>query len=141
MLCREVFPIDFPWTPFSLSLHLQLGNCTITKKKQIDKFKRGEMDRRTATGNELTIVGWKDNKSVYVASNCDSNESMSTLQGWNKDTQAKIAVPQPFFIDQYNKGTVGVDKANQNIATDHIANKTKKLWWWALFVWIPGLIV
>ena len=99
------------------------------------------MDGRTATGNELTIVGWKDNKSVYVASNCRSNESMSTLQGWNKDTQAKIAAPQPFFTDQYNKGTVGVDKANQNIATDHIAIKTKKLWWWAFFVWIPGLIV
>ena len=99
------------------------------------------MDHRTATGNELTIVGWKDNKSVYVASNCGSNESMSTLQGWNKDTQAKIAAPQPFFTDQYNKGTVGVDKANQNIATDHIAIKTKKLWLWAFFVWIPGLIV
>ena len=66
---------------------------------------------------------------------------MSILQGWNKDTQAKIAVLQPFFIDQYNKGTVGIDKANQNIATDHIAIKTKKLWWWAFFVWIPGLIV
>ena len=100
-----------------------------------------ELDRRTATRNELTIVGWKDNKSVYVASNCDSNESVSTLQGWNKDTQAKIAVPQPFFIDQYNKGTGGVDKANQNIATDHIAIKTKKLWWWTFFVWIPGLVV
>ena len=35
----------------------RIGNCTITKKRQIDKVKRGEMDRRTTTGKELTIVG------------------------------------------------------------------------------------
>ena len=35
------------------------------------------MDRRTTAGNELTIVRWKDNKSVYVASNCDSSESQA----------------------------------------------------------------
>ena len=36
------------------------------------------MDRRTTIGNELAIVGWKDNKStrqqVCVASNYDSSE-------------------------------------------------------------------
>ena len=35
----------------------RIGNCTITKKRQIDKVKRGELDRRTTTGKELTIVG------------------------------------------------------------------------------------
>ena len=54
----------------------RLGNCTISKKRQIDKFKRCEIDRRTTTGNEISIVGWKDNKSAYVASNCDSSEPM-----------------------------------------------------------------
>ena len=77
------------------------------------------MDRRTTTGNELIIVGWKDNKSVYVATNSESSEPMSTVQRWKKDTQAKIAVPQPFFIDQYNKRIGGVDRANQNIAISH----------------------
>ena len=38
------------------------------------------MDYRTTNKNKLIIVGWKDNKSVYVASNCDS-----------------------YFIDQYNQ--------------------------------------
>ena len=38
------------------------------------------MDRRTITGNELTMVGWKDNKSVYVASNCGLSEPISTVQ-------------------------------------------------------------
>jgi len=34
----------------------------------------------------------------------------------------------------------GVDRADQNIATYRIATKTKK-WWWALFVWIPDMVV
>ena len=51
----------------------RLGNSTISKKEtdRIDKFKRGEMDHRITTVNELAIVGWKDNKLVYVVSNCD----------------------------------------------------------------------
>ena len=68
----------------------KLGNCIITKKKQIDRFKRG---RRTITGNELTIVRWRYKKSVYVVSNYDSSEPMSlTVQRWNKDNQNRIAV-------------------------------------------------
>ena len=54
-------------------------------KKEIDKFKRSEMDRGTTSGNELTIVEWKGSKSLYVAWNCDS-----TAQIWNKDTKAKL---------------------------------------------------
>ena len=67
-----------------------LGNCTITKKKQIDRSKRG---RRTITGNELTIVRWRYKKSVYVVSNYDWSEPMSlTVQRSNKDNQNRITV-------------------------------------------------
>lgn len=52
---------------------------------------------------------------------------MSTVQRWNKDNQAKISVPQPFTIDQYNKGMVGVDRADQNISTYRIGIKAKKV--------------
>ena len=51
-----------------------------------------------------------------------------------------VSVPQPYMIDQYNKGIGRVDRAAQNIATQRIAIKTKK-WWWALFVWIPGMVM
>ena len=88
----------------------------------------------------MTIVGWKDNKSVRVASNCDSIEPISSVQRWNKETRCKVSVPQPHMIDQYNKGMGGVDRADQNIATYRIAIKTKK-WWWALFVWIPDMVM
>ena len=82
------------------------------------------MDRRTTTGNELTIVGWKYKKSLYVTSNCDSSEPMSpAVQRWNKDTQAKTEVQQPFLID----------RADHNVATSCIRIKSKK-WWWEFFV-------
>ena len=38
------------------------------------------MEVRTSTGNELIIFGWKNNKSVYVAWNCDSRKPISTVQ-------------------------------------------------------------
>ena len=40
------------------------------------------MNRRTTTGNELTIVRWKDKNPVYVASNCDSSESQASEEGF-----------------------------------------------------------
>lgn len=46
----------------------------------MDKLKCGRMDLRTTKGNELTIVRWKDNKSMYAASNCDSSEPISIVQ-------------------------------------------------------------
>ena len=85
----------------------------------MDKLKCGRMDLRTTKGNELTIVRWKDNKSMYAASNCDSSEPISIVQRWSKGTQAKIAVPQPFLIDKY-KGMSGIEsiKLLQHIALE-----------------------
>ena len=40
------------------------------------------MNRRTTTGNELTIARWKDKKPAYVASNCDSSESQASEEGF-----------------------------------------------------------
>ena len=97
------------------------------------------MLRRITTGNGLTIVGRKDKKSVYLASNCDSSELMSTGQTWNKDTEGQIVVPQPFLTDRYNKGMGGVGRTNQNIATYRMAFKTERLW--TFFACISDMIV
>ena len=50
---------------------------------------------------------------------------MSTAQRWNKYTQAKIAVPQPFLIDQYKKVTGGLGRANQHIIISNITSQLK----------------
>ena len=59
---------------------------------------------------------------MYVAPS-DSSKPRSTVQRWNKDTEAKIAVPQSFLIDQYNKGMSGAE------------NNPKESKWYAKVVW------
>ena len=102
------------------------------------------MDFRTAKSEDLIVVGWKDNKSVYLASNCDSVNPVSSVERWNRVVQAKVLVPQPHLIKRYNQGMGGggggVDRADQNIAAYRIAIRSKK-WWWALFAWIPDMVV
>ena len=57
-----------------------LSGYTNSNKNVIYKFERGATDYRTSVQNNLTVVAWKDNKSVYVASNCDTVESLSQMQ-------------------------------------------------------------
>ena len=57
-----------------------LSGYTNSKKNVIYKFERGATDYRTSVQNNLTVVALKDNKSVYVASNCDTVESLSQMQ-------------------------------------------------------------
>ena len=77
--------------------------------KQIHKFKHGEMDRRTTTGNELTIVRWKDSKSVCIASNCDSSEPMSQLykDGKKKTPRIKLQSHNHFLLTSTTRKCVG----------------------------------
>ena len=121
--------IDNFFTSFCLIQHLasnnirasgtirpnRLGECTVATKAAIDKFKQGEMDFRTAKSEDLIVVGWKDNKSVYLASNCDSVNPVSSVERWNRVVQAKVLVPKPHLIKRYNQGMGGVDRADRNI--------------------------
>ena len=118
----------------------RLGDCTISKKKAIDKFEHEAMNYRTSAQHNLTVVAWKDNKTVYVASNRDAVEPLPQVQQRKKQKQAKVAISQLFLINQYNKGMEGVDQADQNIATYWIAVKAKK-WWWAFFACIQDMIL
>ena len=118
----------------------RLGDFAILKKKAIDKFERGVIDYLTSAQNNLTVVAWKGNRSVYIASNCNKVEVLSQVQRWNRQKQAKVAIFRPFLINQYNTGIGGVDRADQVIGTYRIAIKTKK-WWWAFFAWIPDTLL
>ena len=117
----------------------RLGDCTISKKKAI-KFEHEAMDYRTSAQHNLNVVAWKDNKTVYVASNHNAVEPSPQVQQRKKQKQAKVAISQLFLINQYNKGMEGVDQTDQNIATYWIAVKAKK-WWRAFFACIQDMIL
>ena len=62
----------------------------ISKMKAIDKFEHGAIDYQTSAQNNVAVVEWKDNKSVYAA-------SVSHIQQWNRQKQANY---QPFLINR-----------------------------------------
>ena len=57
----------------------RFSHHTISKMKAIDKFEHGAIEYQISAQNNVTVVEWKDNKSVYVASNCDTADPVSHM--------------------------------------------------------------
>ena len=72
----------------------KLGDCSISKTKSIYKFERGAINYWTSAQSKSNCVAWKDNKSVYVASNCDRIKPLPQVQQWNRQKQANVAISQ-----------------------------------------------
>ncbi len=45
-----------------------------------------------------TVLVWKDNQPVYMASNNDSMEQMGTCQRFSQKEKSYLAAPQPQLI-------------------------------------------
>ena len=118
----------------------RLDKCSILAPKLLEKKARGFYDQSTDEQGRLTVVGWNDNRCVYVVSNCLSVSPASTVSRFCRKQKKRISVDQPELIKVYNKNMGGVDRCDQNISAYRISMKSKK-WWWALFAWIPDMVV
>lgn len=118
----------------------KLSQCPIESAKSLEKKSRGFFDQRTDNKNSLTVVGWNDNRSVYVASNVLGSQPTAKVSRWCRKTSSRIDVDQPYLIKMYNRHMGGVDRCDQNISAYRISTRSKK-WWWALFVWIPDMVL
>ena len=118
----------------------RLNKCPILDPKLLEKKSRGIYDQFTNEQDTLTVVGWNNNRCVYVVSNCLSAAPTSTVSRYCRKQKKKIGVDQPQLIKVYNNKMGGVDRCDQNISTYRISIKSKK-WWWALFAWIPDMIM
>jgi hypothetical protein len=118
----------------------KLTQCPIESSKSLEKKPRGFFEQRTDNMNSLTVVGWNDNRSVYVASNALGSQPTVKVSRWCRKTSTKIDVDQPYLIKMYNRHMGGVDRCDQNISTYRISTRSKK-WWWALFIWIPDMVL
>ena len=118
----------------------RLGKCTIENSKTLEKKQRGYFDQRTDSDNIVTIVGWNDNRCVYVTSNTSGAQPTATVSRWCRKSNTRIKVDQPNVIKLYNKFMGGVDRCDQNVSAYRISIRSKK-WWWALFVWIPDMVM
>ena len=118
----------------------RLKDCPVIKPKLLEKKPRGYYDQCTDGINRITVVGWNDNKAVFVASNNLGSSPTASVDRYCKDQRKRVKVDQPSLISQYNKKMGGVDRCDQNVSNYRVSMRSKK-WWWALFAWVPDMVM
>ena len=78
-------------------------SCNLIRKERLDKEKRGTAVQETASDNSVTVVGWKDSKGLYFASNCDPKSPEVSVQRYCREARRRIPVSQPLVIRNYNR--------------------------------------
>ena len=104
----------------------KLTQCPIIAPKKLEKKERGYFEKASSSDNSLIIVGWNDNRPVYLASNHIGTVPEANVRRWDKRLKDFIEVPQPYLFSEYNKGMGGVDRCDQNIAGYRIGIRGKK---------------
>ena len=99
----------------------------------MEKLERRASAVVTDKNNNPTLVRWKDNKVVSVASTFVGKMSLRKTHCYVKVQNGRAEIDQPQSIFLYNKGIGGVDHLNQNISSYMIGHLSKKWWWPFLF--------
>ena len=108
--------------------------------KEMEKLERGASDVVTDMNSNLTLVRWKDNKLVTVASTFVGKMPLRKAHRYVKAQNGRAEIDQPQSIFLYNKGMGGVDRLDQNISSYMIGHRSKK-WWWPDFRFCLALSV
>ena len=115
-----------------------LGIPLPNKKEAEKNFTRGQCLAVYTQDN--TVVLWKDNRPVYMASNCDEVEPMATCSRFSKTDRAYIDIPQPNINTNYNKAMGGVDLIDNAEKNYAITTRVKK-WYWSIYAWFLNIIM
>ena len=78
--------------------------------------------------SNVTLVRWKDNNIVTVASTAFGKESIRKANRYIKERRGRVEINQPNAIAVYNKTMGGVDRMDQNISAYIINIRNKKSW-------------
>ena len=84
--------------------------------------------------DNISVVKWKDNRPVMVASNKYKKHPLQKASRWDKTQKKHITVDMPDSISIYNKYMGGVDLFDQSVSSYRIRIRSKK-WWWPIFAW------
>ena len=106
----------------------------------MEKQERGSYDSAVDEKSNITVVRWKDNKVVTVASTYAGVEPIGVAQRFVRNERRRVGVPIPHCFQIYNHGMGGVDRFDQNVACYMINIRTKK-WWWPMFRFLIDLSV
>jgi hypothetical protein len=110
----------------------------LPNKKDANKMKRGEM--KAVYTKDAVVTVWKDNKPVYMASNCDAVEPAAQCKRYNRKEKAYVALPQPKLNNDYNKFMGGVDLFDNGTKNYAITTRVRK-WYWCLYTWFLNAIM
>ena len=117
----------------------RIENVPLQAVDDMKKQVRGILDVVNDKKSNVTLVQWKDNKVVTVASTT-GKEPMKRARRYIKDQGGRVEIDQPNAISFYNKTMGGVDRMDQNIGA-HMINICNKKWWWPRFQFCVDLAV
>ena len=83
----------------------------------MEKLERDASDVVTDKNSNLTLVRWKDNKLVTVASTFVGKMPLRKDYHYVKAQNGRTEIDKPQSIFLYNKGMGGVDCLDQNISS------------------------
>lgn len=110
-------------------------NCPLPHKNDLKKEQRGYSTSVSMKHTNIHLTKWVDNAVVCMASSSFGLNPKSLATRYSKVASAKINVPRPCVVTEYNKYMCGVDRFDQNLAQYRIAYRGKK-WWSCIFTWL-----
>ena len=112
----------------------RLGNAPSRPIKEMKKLERGASDVVSDKNSNLTLVPWKDNKVVTLASTFVGKMPLRKAHRYVKAQNGRAEIDHPHSIFLCNKIMGGVDHLNQNISSYMIASK--KCWWPVFYFYV-----
>ena len=109
----------------------RVENTPLRPIKEMEKLERGASDVVTDKNSNLTLVRWKENKVVTVASTFVGKMPLRKAHRYIKAQNGRAEIDQPQSIFVYNKGMGEADHLDQNISSYMIGHRSKS--WWPVF--------
>jgi len=103
-----------------------------SKNKAKKDMQRGQ--HQATFTDHSTVVVWKDNQPVYMASNFQGAEPVGATKRYSSKEKGYIDIPQPHLNESYNKNMGGVDLLDNSEKCYAITTRIKK-WWWCIYCW------
>jgi hypothetical protein len=110
----------------------RLGNVPITWKKDLEMKDRG--DQEVLFREDQVLVGWRDNRVVYMVSNKFTAENSTTCSRYSCQDRKNIKVSIPEMFKRFNSGIGGVDLLDAMVAVYRVRYRIRK-WWFPIYAW------
>jgi len=90
--------------------------CPVMPPKLLAKKPRGFHDFQHDRAADTIVVGWNDNRPVYMASSVHGVNPVGICTRWSASEKKKISVELPDTVAKYNIYMGGVDRMDENMA-------------------------